>query len=155
MFSKCCWWALLQKERKERMLKNKKVHIFGSRTLKTEYPGAVSGTNFNKSFSKGTVVNSRWFLAATYFKERKGTFSSKLALGSSGLRESIKETISLFALVSPNFLTLSKVKKGFDFCFWTFVSTTSKETFLSDCSDCWLTCVTALYAYNRGSTEHG
>lgn len=35
--------------------------FFGSGTLTTKYPGAVSGTNSNKSFSKRTVVNSRGF----------------------------------------------------------------------------------------------
>lgn len=33
-------------------------NIYGSRMLTTKYPGALSVTNSNKSFSKGTVVNS-------------------------------------------------------------------------------------------------
>lgn len=59
-------------------------NIFGSGMLTTKYPGAVSGTNSNKSFSKGTVVNSGvfFFLQTAHFRERKGTFSSWSTNGS-------------------------------------------------------------------------
>lgn len=45
-------------------------NIFGSGMLTTKYPGAVSGTNSNKSISKGTVVNGRGSLQPSISEER-------------------------------------------------------------------------------------
>lgn len=62
--------------------KKGKTNTFESGMLTTKYLGAVSETNSSKSFSKGTVVNSRQFFATAYFRETKGTFSSWSTNGS-------------------------------------------------------------------------
>lgn len=77
--------------------------FFGSGTLTTKYPGAVSGTNSNKSFSKRTVVNSRgfFFFVTAYFRGMKGTFSSCSTNGSldkEKRKEKTKRNKSIFSL---------------------------------------------------------
>lgn len=74
-------------------------NIFGSGMLTTKYPEAVSGTNSNKSFSKGTVVNSRGFFLFSFFfgnclfffRETKGTFSQWPTNGSLDKEKKKKE----------------------------------------------------------------
>lgn len=97
-----CRCAVLENGWKE--VKN----IFGSGMLTTKYPGAVSGTNSNKSFSKGTVVNRVFLFSPTaYFRETKGTFTSWSARGDT--KNKRNKTIFSF-----NFLTISNMRKTFD-----------------------------------------
>lgn len=77
--------------------------FFGSGTLTIKYPGAVSGTNSNKSLSKRTVVNSRgfFFFVTAYFRGMKGTFSSCSTNGSldkEKRKEKTKRNKSIFSL---------------------------------------------------------
>lgn len=100
---------------------------FGSGMLTTKYPGAVSGTNSNKSFSKGTVVNSR-VSCNCLFQRKERHLQLMLYKYLSGQREKKNKrnkTIFLPTLASPNFQTISKTKKTFDLSLWCSVS---KET---------------------------
>lgn len=93
--------------------KKGKTNTFESGMLTTKYLGAVSETNSSKSFSKGTVVNSRQFFATAYFRETKGTFSSWSTNGSLDKeKERTKETKAFFSLLfaSTNLL-FQRLKK--------------------------------------------
>lgn len=122
MVQVCC--AVLEKgwEEEGEEVKN----IFRSRTLTTKYPGAVSGTNSNKSFSKGTVVNSRhfflfFFLQLPISEKWKAPSAHRLQMARWTKRKrknKRNKPILLFTLASANFLPISKTKKHFDFNLW-------------------------------------
>lgn len=75
---------------------------FRSGMLTTKYPGAVSGTNSNKSFSKGTVVNSGVFLfhfsPNACFREMKGIFTSWSTRGDTKNKRIKAIFLSVFAI---------------------------------------------------------
>lgn len=98
-----CGAGVLERGREEE--EEVKDIFFGSGMLTTKYPGAVSGTNSNKSFSKGTVVNSRVFFFCAYFRKRKAPSAHvlQMALWTKRKRKN-KRTIFLFTLASPNVL---------------------------------------------------
>lgn len=90
-------------------------NIYVSGMLTTKYPGALSVTNSNKSFSKGTVVNSRgrgffflsFFFSTAYFRLTKGTFSlwsTNVSLDREKERTKEAKKKFLFTPVSPNCL---------------------------------------------------
>lgn len=80
-----CRCAVLERgwEEEEEEVKN----IFGSGMLTTKYPGAVSGTNSNKSFSKGTVVNSRRLFCNCLFQRNERHLQHEVYNWLSGQRE--------------------------------------------------------------------
>lgn len=93
-------------------------NIYGSGMLTTKYPGALSVTNSNKSFSKRTVVNSKGrgffflffflsFFATAYFRLMKGTFSlwsTNVSLDREKERTKEAKKKILFTPASPNCL---------------------------------------------------
>lgn len=113
-----CRCAVLEKgwEEEEEEVKN----LFGSWMLTTKYPGAVSGTNSNKSFSKGTVVNSRIFFFFPFLQlpisEKRKAPSARglqMALWTKRKRKN-KRTKPFSSYLSLLLRTISKTKKTFD-----------------------------------------
>lgn len=102
--------------------KKGKTNTFESGMLTTKYLGAVSETNSSKSFSKGTVVNSRQFFATAYFRETKGTFSSWSTNGSLDKEKKEQKKPKHFSLYFCFYKSISKTKKTSDFSFWLSVS---------------------------------
>lgn len=104
---------MLKKGWEKKEVKN----IFGSGMLTTKYPGAVSGTNSNKSFSKRTVVNSRYFfffqLPISEKLKAPSAHGVQMALWTKRKRKN--KGTQPFSLYFPLLLqTISKTEKTFD-----------------------------------------
>lgn len=118
--------------------------------LTTKYPGAVSGTNSNKSFSNGTVVNRVFSMAP--WEERKAP--SACGLQMSFCVEAIyKKQRHLFFLVlffKFNFLIFYKESR-----FTSLSNHNQKQSKPSDCFDPGLACVRVINSSSWGNRKPG